>query len=346
MTSPESIPAPTVLPGWFTRPLSHLYGAEVGRRNARFDRGLGVTRLDRRVISVGNLSAGGTGKTPMVRWVVGELLRLGHHPAIAMRGYGAGRDGMSDEAAEHADALPDIPIVAQPDRISGLRSLFETDRGRAVDSVVLDDGFQHRQIARDLDIVLVDATRPFFRDALLPTGFLREPGSSLGRAGAVVLTRAERLREDDLRVVMSRCRAMVAGPSVPVVAAEMRWDRVHVYGSSPGTEPVSVLRGKRLIVLSAIGNPSAFEQAVIQAQVEVADRLMLPDHAKFDAGVIRDLSNLVASSRAAGIVTTMKDWVKLRRTDVVARVGQVFVPEISVELSGHELHDAVGRAVS
>jgi len=318
----------------------------VSRRNARFDRGLGVTRLDRPVISVGNLSAGGTGKTPMVRWVVRELLRLGHHPAIAMRGYRAGRDGMSDEAAEHADALPNIPIVAQPDRISGLRALFGSDQGRGIDCVVLDDGFQHRQIARDLDIVLVDATRPFFRDALLPTGFLREPGSALGRAGAVVVTRAERLREDDLSVVMSQCRAMVADPSIPVVAAEMRWDRVHVYGSSPSTEPVSVLRGKRLILVTAIGNPSAFEQAVIQAQVDIADRLVLPDHAKFDAGVVRELSKRVAPSRASGVVTTMKDWVKLRRTDALARVGVVFVPEVSVELSGHELHDAVCRAVS
>jgi tetraacyldisaccharide 4'-kinase len=344
--SPESIPAPTGLPGWFTRPLSRLYRAEVARRNARYDRGIGVTRLDRPVISVGNLSAGGTGKTPMVRWVVGELLRLGHRPAIAMRGYGAGRDGVSDEAAEHADALPGIPIVAQPDRIGGLRALFETERGRSVDCVVLDDGFQHRRLARDLDIVLIDATRPFFRDGLLPAGFLREPGSSLKRAGAIVVTRAERLGEDDLRVVMSRCRDQAAGPQVPVVSANMRWDRIHVFGGSVGIESVGALEGRRLIVVSAIGNPAAFDRAVVEAGVDVADRMVLADHAEFDAKVIQELSRRVVASRAEGVVTTMKDWVKLRRADAAARLGQVYVPELSVELSGHELGDAVRRAVS
>src|SRR4051794_5329108 len=143
--------------------LAAVYSWEIGRRNRRYDAGRGVVRFDRPVISVGNLSVGGTGKTPMVAHIVGVLLQAGHTPAIAMRGYGSkASGGRSDEAEEYRRKFPGVPVLARPDRTLALIEQFAREHddagGRQSDVVVLDDGFQHRKIARDLDIVLVDAS--------------------------------------------------------------------------------------------------------------------------------------------------------------------------------------------
>jgi hypothetical protein len=181
-------------------PLSALYRAGLEHKSGAFDAGHGVITIDRPVISVGNLSVGGTGKTPMTSWIVRTLIDAGHTPAIAMRGYRS-KNGVSDEADAYARALPGTPVVAQPDRLEGLFRLFADDEGRAVDVVVLDDGFQHRRIARQLDLVLIDATRDPFRDRLLPAGWLREGPAALVRASGVVLTHADRAQHVRARLV-------------------------------------------------------------------------------------------------------------------------------------------------
>src|SRR5881394_190373 len=137
-----------------------VYGAAISLRNRRFDRGKGVVTFDRPVVSVGNLSVGGTGKTPMVLHLARVLTEAGHRPCVAMRGYGAADGQKADEAREYHRAIRNLPVVAQPDRTLGLIELFGTEHGSEVDCVILDDGFQHRQIARQYDIVLIDATRP------------------------------------------------------------------------------------------------------------------------------------------------------------------------------------------
>src|ERR1043165_360740 len=171
------------VPGAVGRLLARGYAWEIGRRNRRYDAGRGVVRFDRPVISVGNLSVGGTGKTPMVAHIVGLLLEAGRRPCIAMRGY-AGRGGMSDEAEEYRGRFPGIPIVARANRTLGLIELFSREHetgGQQTDCIVLDDGFQHRRIARDLDVVMVDASRDPFDDALLP-----EIGRASGRERAEI----------------------------------------------------------------------------------------------------------------------------------------------------------------
>ncbi|HRQ74118.1 MAG TPA: tetraacyldisaccharide 4'-kinase, partial [Phycisphaerales bacterium] len=156
-----------IVPGLPGRLAAMVYGAAIARRNRAFDAGRGVVTLDRPVISVGNLSTGGTGKSPTVAWVVRTLREAGRDPCIAMRGYRS-RDGVSDEAEEYRAAFDDLPVVARPDRLQGLIELFASERGGRVDAVVLDDGFQHRCIARALDLVLIDATRDPFADAMIP----------------------------------------------------------------------------------------------------------------------------------------------------------------------------------
>lgn len=311
MTSGEPDRSPTRLPGLLARPLSRLYWMEASRRNRRWDRGIGVVLLDRPVVSVGNLSAGGTGKTPMVRWVVGVLRDAGRRPAVAMRGYKAGRAGESDEAREHRAAMPGAPVVARPDRAAGLRELFGTEEGRSVDCVVLDDGFQHRRLARDLDIVLVDASRPPDRDALLPWGFLREPLGSLRRAHAAVVTHAEMVDRGELERVVGAVRSALP-EGAPVGVVEHRWSVLDRPGSGESSLPVGWLRGRKVVAACAIGHPEAFMLALERAGVAPdSPRVVLPDHDAFGPKRLETLRSAVRSARPDALVVTAKDWAKL-----------------------------------
>jgi tetraacyldisaccharide 4'-kinase len=305
--------------------LARVYGWEVARRNARFDRGEGVVTLDRPVLSVGNLSVGGTGKTPMVRRVVDVLRAAGHRPCIAMRGYGASRraDGMSDEAAEYASALPGVPIVAQPDRTAGLLDLFSQDRGEAVDAVVLDDGFQHRRLARQLDLVLLDATRGPFEDSLLPLGRLREPADSLGRAHAAIATHAEAAEPGEVERMLGL--ASRAAPGLVVAAAEHAWDGLDLPLAGDGVD-LGWLSGKRVLPVCAIGNPGAFVREVRRRAGSVLDPLTLRDHDPYRGATVRRI--IAGASGAEAIVTTRKDWVKLARVDPSAWPCPVVVPRL------------------
>lgn len=303
-------PAPRVIPSPILRACSALYVRVLARKNRAFDAGRRVVTLDRPVISVGNLSVGGTGKTPMVRWVCTTLIDAGHRPCIAMRGYGTRSAGASDEQAEHRARLPDVPIVAQPDRTSGLFKLFATS-AEPIDCVVLDDGFQHRQLARQLDLVLIDASRDPFADAPLPAGWLREPTANLARADAVVVTHAELIDPASLDALCQRVRAQTG--SMPIAITRHAWDQLRVCESAgERTEPTAWLAGRRVVAACAIGNPAGFLHQVHQ-HAQCVGRLVLGDHDPFAPRRIAQLIDLARGSRAEAIVVTEKDWSKLRR---------------------------------
>ncbi len=161
------------------------------------------------VISVGNLTAGGTGKTPFTVWLARALLAAGRRPGVLSRGYGARAEGslLSDEGAVRAALLgPGVPQVEAPDRVRGGASLLAAHH--EIDVLLLDDGFQHVRLRRDLDVVLLDATDPFGGGHLLPLGMLREKPSALARAGAVVINRAERVTAKTLEGLRARVRAL------------------------------------------------------------------------------------------------------------------------------------------
>lgn len=316
MAEPDPTPFERSKPGpvpWLPVPLSrlmtHLYTREVARRNHAWDRGRGVVTLDRPVISVGNLSVGGTGKTPTVTTVVRWLLEAGCRPAIAMRGYKQSH-GLSDEAAEYADHFGErVPVVAQPDRVEGLMRLF-AEVGHGVDCVVLDDGFQHRRLARQLDIVLVDASREPFSDACLPSGWLREPVGSLARADVVVLTHAELSSADALDRIR---RGIRAETNAPVCLTTHHWDGLEVLLDGESCErPSEWLEGKRVCAACAIGNPGAFLAAARRAAGgALAGELVLRDHHGFDEATVRRL--LAMAEECDAILVTGKDWTKLSR---------------------------------
>ncbi len=305
---PSGTPARGPLPGVLGRVASALYGEVIGRRNRRFDAGRGVIRFDRPVISVGNLSVGGTSKTPMVAHIVATLVAAGHSPCIAMRGYAAA-GGESDEAGVYKRELPGVPVVAQPDRAEGLIELFATERGERVDCVVLDDGFQHRRIARDLDIVLIDATRSPWEDRLLPAGWLREPPASLARANAVVWTHAGAVSAEVLGAQMKRALS-VAGGQTLFAACD------HVWAGFAGAEAPALcgLRGQRVAACCAIGNPGPFiSRCREEAGGTLAAELVLRDHDPFAPATVAKLRAMLADCGARALLVTEKDWTKLAR---------------------------------
>ncbi len=305
---------PTRLPVFLASALSKIYSIGISHRNRQYDKGDGVTALDRPVISIGNLSTGGTGKTPLVQHVVRTLINTGHQPAIAMRGYKAQSGQPSDEQREHMNALPGVSIVAQPNRIAGLEALFVTDEGEAIDCIVLDDGFQHRKIARDLDIVVIDASRPPQLDALLPLGFLRESIESLVRADVVVISHAEMVEQEKLGEVRRWVDGQIdSGTAVAVV--EHQWGGLREYSpdsEEPNEQPLEHLDGLAVAVISAIGHPDAFVSMAEHAGVSIVHRCDRPDHDEFPDEVLQEFVRGVSRSGATAILTTAKDWTKLR----------------------------------
>ncbi len=290
-----------------------LFGAAARLRGALYDRGwLPVHELAVPVVCVGNLTAGGTGKTPMVAWLVGELSRRGRIVGLLSRGYGSGGVGTNDEALELARRFPDVPHVQDPDRPAGGQRLVEL----GVDVVVMDDGFQHRRLARELDLVLVDATRPWGLPrppgggapvrAHLPRGLLREAPTALSRAAAVVITRSDQVEPAELAALREELVTTAPGLAVvEAVHAPAAW-RVGDEERDPAG-----LSGVAVDLFSGIGNPDAFERTVRALGANVCEHRRFPDHHAYAPG---DLDGLGSAGRT--LLTTAKDAVKCTSPEV------------------------------
>jgi len=283
------------------RPAVHL-------RNAAYD--LGIRRTHRAhapVVSVGNLTAGGTGKTPMVIRLVERLQASGHAPAILMRGYMPAPGQPSDEAALYRCRLPGVPVVANPDRVAGAEAI-RRDHPEA-DVIVLDDGFQHRRLARDLDIVLIDATEPWGYGRLLPRGLLREPRRSLRRADAVVLTHCESVEQPEAER-LSRAVARWHGKP-PLARAAHHWARVlDAEGAVVASAEATGAGRRRVVAFCGVGNPAPFFREAAR-WFEVVEQHAFADHQRYDAGFAGWLAGRLRAADAEAGLTTEKDWARL-----------------------------------
>ena len=317
------------LPGYMaplTRPASWAYGRIIAARNARFDRGRGAERVDRPVISVGNITTGGTGKTPMVAWIADQLRTAGYCPVIAMRGYKA-VNGISDEQAEYAQRLPGVQVLSNPNRAAALREFLP--KNPQVDCVILDDGFQHRQLHRDLDLVLIDAGAATFAERMLPAGTLREPLENLRRAHGVIITHAE-AGTANLQAQVVRFHGRP-----PLAMSKHVWRHLAVCdnrdASAGESEPVTWLCGKRVLVMAGVGKPGAVIQRIEQAGAVVAVNIPCADHQHYDRAKVA-----AARSRCGGcdaMVVTAKDWVKLRDLiDCAAWPIPIVVPRLEIDV--------------
>lgn len=312
--------------------IAPVYGAVVAGRNRRFDRGVGVRRVPVPVISVGNLTVGGTGKTPFVMWLCGQLAARGVKPAIAMRGYKSETSGgRSDEAEEYRRALPGVPVIVNPDRHAGITS-FLAGGGKA-DVVLLDDGFQHRQLHRDLDIVLIDARSKCQADHLLPWGDLREPFRGSDRADVLVYTHAQ---ADPLPAT---------GEGQLVVASQHTWSGLTVHtGGNDSTLPVDWLRGRRVVVVCGIGRPERFVEACQQAGCVIVGGFYLPDHQRLDPATLADAVSKAAESQADAIITTHKDIA--RHGGVPTEWSKITVVRPDIGLTVSPAGPLIDRAVA
>ncbi len=273
-------------------PAELAFRALSGIRTAAFDHGLrGAHRVPIPVISVGNIATGGAGKTPFSAFLVRRLRGLGHRPALLHGGYA------DDEPMLHRQWQPDIPVYVGRDRVASASAAAAAGASVAV----LDDGFQHRRLARDLDLVLVAAEGWTARPRLLPRGPWRETPSALRRASAVIVTHRTPVDPRAAQRDIER-----AAPGVPVWTARLtpeRWRRAieRTRSDAPPREPV--------LVVAAVARVDLFAEGVRAAGAQVAEVMAFRDHHAYtstDALRIRE--------RAAGrqIVTTAKDWVKLR----------------------------------
>lgn len=292
-----------------------LYRVGVTFRNRRFDRkGDTIDKVTIPVVSVGNLTTGGTGKSPLVRDLVQQLMQLGGRPAIVSRGYGSGGKGPNDEARELAVWLPDIPHEQNPDRPQAARDVIarSTASGQApVNIIVLDDGFQHRRLARDLDLVLIDATCPFGYGHLLPRGLLREPIASLRRADGVIITRVDQVPVSRLAEIRAHLTRYLPPDQIMEVAFHAS-SLIEAWPDQDSAEPDSPKSNESCLAFCGVGNPQSFRETLRQAGIQPVDFVPFPDHYRYSQ---HDLDQLVATAGRLGasrLICTVKDLVKVR----------------------------------
>jgi tetraacyldisaccharide 4'-kinase len=303
------------------RGLSIPYGWVVRCRNGLFDRGLKKTyAAPVPVVSVGNLTLGGTGKTPCVEYVARFFRRLDRRVAILSRGYGT-REGRNDEALVLEENLPDVPHLQGADRVALAQTAVEELESEVL---ILDDGFQHRRLRRDLDIVLIDATAPWGHGHLFPRGLLREPPSSLRRAHLAMLTRCDLAGTDVIQGIRQRVSRLA--PEIPIVSTTHRpaaW-----INADRATRPLDSVAGP-CAAFCGIGNPEAFRASLTNLGLELTAWRTFPDHHAYIRQDIDSLRKWVSELPPnVNVVTTQKDLVKIR----LARLGDHELWALQIQL--------------
>ena len=296
------------------------YCSVVSVRNFLYDQQiLSARQFSVPVISVGNLTLGGTGKSPMVAWLCRFFLDQNLHPGLVSRGYGMPVKGEranegNDEFLEMSHRFPTVPHLQDRNRAEAIQKLLQTEQ---IDRIILDDAFQHRQVERNTDLVLLDATAPFGFEHVFPRGTLRESINGLRRADIVLLTRSDLANEAERQNI--RQRVLSINPNI------IWGETIHVptslisaqsFSAEPiETEPLETIVGQSVLAFCGIGNPAAFQKTLEQCGVHVAKLIPFPDHYHYTsqdaAALVRTAKELSTNS----ILCTMKDLVKLTPMD-------------------------------
>ena len=276
-------------------PAEQVYGAVVRLRGALYDRGvLAAREAPVPVLAIGNVSVGGTGKTPIAAWAVAKLRERGARPAVVLRGYGG------DEPLVHETLNPGTPVVCDPDRVRGAR----TAHAGGADCVVLDDAFQHRRLARTADWVLVSAERADRATHLLPAGPLREPLDALSRADVAVVTRKVCSAEQAARVA-EHLEADMRVPTAVVYLAQSA-----LVDPRDGTSrALTTVRDARLVAVAAVGAPDAFFAQLRALGARHVEEIAFRDHHAYTVDDAQRIAR--AGAHADAVVCTLKDAVKL-----------------------------------
>jgi len=310
-------------------------------------------RLDCRVISVGNITWGGTGKTALVEFIARYLKQKEHKIAILSRGYKKpdtryplplpaaclpdrqGRQGvtryetMGDEPYMLSKRLSDVPIIVDGDRI---RAAKRAIRDYAVDTVILDDGFQQWKIKKDLEIVAIDANCPFGNKQMIPRGILREPLSSLRRADAFILTKTNlAANTSDIKDFLNKINSKaIILESIHKPAGFYRIDNPEELLS------LDILKGKTATLFSGIGDPGSFESLIKNLGLNIGSSFIFPDHYQYRK---EDLDNIVKYSQdknIEAIITTEKDAVRIYELRAKSKSLEIFVLRIELIITKDE----------
>jgi len=302
-------------------PISWLYGFGVAVRNKAFDYGiLKVRSVDVPVISVGNITTGGTGKTPLVQWIVRLLRESGKRVGVVSRGYGRTTKGLiivsdgskilvdgkqgGDEPVEIALANPEAIVVVGESRVEAAR----TAQKMGAEAIVMDDGFQHRYLHRDLNVMVWNAREHPADARLLPAGRLREPMSGIRRADVIVLTHSEDDASDERENYFSKWS------SEETVACRYRAEGV--YPLHDTDKMLNFLSGKRVLAISGIGYPEGFRSVLEALGMSLVKHIEFRDHHIYRIEEIEQIRKEALNAGVAAIVTTEKDAIRLR-----AKVG-------------------------
>ena len=281
------------------------YALAVRWRNRRYDSGAAaVDRVAVPVLSVGNLTLGGTGKTPMVRWIAQWFRRQGVGVTVISRGYGARAGAANDEALELERELPDVAHIENPDRVQAAR-LAVDELGSQL--IVLDDAFQHRRIHRDLDLVMLDALEPFGFGHVFPRGTLREPLSGLRRADVVVLSRADTLQPDQ----RARIKDQVRRHAPRAAWAEVTHTPQALLSWSGQKEMLDLLQGQPVAAFCGIGNPAGFRHTIERCGYRTVAFREFDDHHRYDRADVQSLTDWADAHHVEAVLSTHKDLVKL-----------------------------------
>ena len=252
------------------------------------------------VISIGNITVGGTGKTPLVIWLYNLLRERNIHCAILTRGYKATQN-YEDEPAILTKSCPEARVIVNPDRVTGAAEAVNDFDAKVL---IMDDGFQHRRLARDLDIVVIDATCPFGYGKILPAGLLREPVTSLKRADAAVITRCDQRTEAQLAQLEKELQRinpdMIIAKSIhkPICAKSMVGEE----------NSIEELKGKKIFAFCGIGNPDAFLDTIKELGTNLVGSKVYNDHYHYGDKCLADIYEQARHLKADLILTTQKDW--------------------------------------
>lgn len=321
-------------------PLSLLYGFVIWIRNRLYDKEIlrSIKIENCQIISVGNISVGGTGKTPVINFLAKYLAKRGFKVAVLSRGYKRKSQGTivvsdgknllanvqqgGDEPYLLARQLTTIPVVVEADRVKGaefIRQRFHPD------IILLDDGFQHRRLKRDLDIVLIDASVGFGSGYLLPAGFLREPISSLSRADLIWLTRVDQAK--NLEKLIQKIRNHSLSP----IITSIHQPTAIVNNTADQQFEASGLCNKRVLLFSGIANPISFEQTVQALGGVIVHHRRYKDHYQFTKSDIDSIIQLSEQLDTDLILTTEKDFVRL--IPILNTNQQIFYLTIEIRLN-------------
>jgi tetraacyldisaccharide 4'-kinase len=306
------------------------YGLVVRIRNTLCDwRILRSHRTNAIVLSVGNLTTGGTGKTPLVVWLCRRVREKGFACAILTRGYKTRKGELSDEPALLAAQCADVPVVVNPDRVAGAAEAIGRHGAQVL---VMDDGFQHRRLAGALDIIAIDATSPFGFGRVLPAGLLREPISGLRRAHAVVLTRCDQVPEEAL----SRIEGKIRQANRNLVIARSIHAPIAIRTAAGMEVPLDQIRGKQVFAFCGIGNPQAFSQTLSRLGARIVGSRAFDDHYRYTPDDLKAVQDQARDRQAALVLTTQKDWTKIAQSVPLEQTPPLAYLAIDLQIASGE----------